>query len=55
MDRMGIPYEKIFANEQPEMAVKYGIRQAPTLVVQQGDEVKKYTGVSEVKKYLASL
>ena len=55
MDRMGVPYEKIYANEQPEMAVKYGIRQAPTLVVQEGEEIKKYTGVSEVKKYLASL
>ena len=55
MDRMGVPYEKIYANEHPELAVEYGIRQAPTLVVAKDGEVQKFTGVSEVKKYLASL
>ncbi|MBR0086817.1 MAG: ribonucleoside triphosphate reductase, partial [Lachnospiraceae bacterium] len=31
MDKMGIPYEKIYANETPEEAILYGVRQAPTL------------------------
>ncbi len=55
MDRMGIPYEKIYANEHPEEARALGIRQAPTLVVEQNGETVKYTNVSEIKKFLAEM
>ncbi|MBR6321728.1 MAG: hypothetical protein IKR59_02555, partial [Lachnospiraceae bacterium] len=55
MDRMGIPYEKIYANEHPEEARALGIRQAPTLVVDRDGEIVKYTNVSEIKKFLAQL
>ena len=55
MDRMGIPYEKIYANEHPEEARALGIRQAPTLVVDRDGELVKYTNVSEIKKFLAQL
>ena len=32
-----IPYEKIFAEEEPELAQYYGIRQAPTLILAEGE------------------
>ncbi len=53
LDKAGVAYNKIYANEQPEMAEQFGIRQAPTLVVVQDGTVAKYAGVSEIKKYLA--
>ncbi len=53
LDKAGVAYNKIYANEQPEMAEQFGIRQAPTLVVVQDGAVAKYAGVSEIKKYLA--
>ena len=52
LDKAGIAYEKIYANEQPEMAAEFGIKQAPTLVVISGGEVSKFTGVSDIKKYI---
>ena len=52
LDKAGIAYEKIYANEQPEMASQYGIKQAPTLVVITDGEVSKFTGVSDIKKYI---
>ncbi|HAL63193.1 MAG TPA: ribonucleoside triphosphate reductase, partial [Clostridiales bacterium] len=52
LDKAGVAYEKIFANEQPEMAQEFGIKQAPTLVVIKGGEVSKFTGVSDIKKYI---
>ena len=55
MDKMGIPYEKIYANEHPEEAKAYGIKQAPTLVVEADGEITKLVGVSEIKKYLATV
>ena len=31
---------------------KFGVKQAPTLVVVANGSVEKYTGVSDIKKYL---
>ncbi len=53
LDKAGVAYNKIYANEQPEMAEQFGIRQAPTLVVVKDGAVAKFAGVSEIKKYLA--
>ena len=33
-------------------AAKYGIMQAPTLVVVDGDNMKKYVNASNIQKYL---
>lgn len=46
-----IPYVLIDAEENMELAAKYGIMQAPTLVVVNGDEYKKYVNASNIKKY----
>ena len=55
MDKMNYPYEKVYATEHPEMATKFGIKQAPTLAFIAGDTlVTKYVGLSEIKKFLAS-
>ncbi len=53
LDKAGVAYNKIYANEQPEAAEQFGIRQAPTLVVVKDGAVAKFAGVSEIKKYLA--
>ena len=52
LDKAGVVFEKIIANDHPDMAREYGIRQAPTLVIVDDGEVKKYAGVSDIKKYL---
>ena len=54
LERMGIAFEKIYANEQPAKAKAYGIKQAPTLVVTKDGATEKYTGVSDIRKYLAT-
>ena len=55
MDKQGMIYEKVYANENIELAKAYGVRQAPTLVVVNGETVEKYAGLPEIKKYLATL
>ncbi|MCQ2478091.1 MAG: ribonucleoside triphosphate reductase [Clostridia bacterium] len=52
MDKIGFSYEKIYANEHPEMATQFGVKQAPTLVVIENGEISKYVGVSDIKKFL---
>jgi len=44
-------YLLIDAEENMELSAKYGIMQAPTLVVVNGDEYKKYVNASNIKKY----
>ena len=55
LEKAGLPFEKIYANDQPDLAKSFGVMQAPTLVVSDGKEYKKYTGVSEIKNYVNSI
>ncbi len=47
-----VSYELIDAEENQELAMKYGIMQAPTLVVVNGNEVKKYPNASRIKQFV---
>lgn len=47
----GVPYALVDAEENAELSRRYGVMQAPTLVVANGAEIKKYTNVSNIKKY----
>ena len=55
MDKLGMVYEKVYANEHIDMAKEFGVRQAPTLVIASDGAVEKYAGLPEIKKYLAGL
>ncbi len=52
LEKAGVEYTRLLANENIELTNALGIKQAPTLVVVKDGEVAKYTGVSEIKKYL---
>ncbi|MBE6129221.1 MAG: ribonucleoside triphosphate reductase [Erysipelotrichaceae bacterium] len=52
LDKAGISYTTLNANEERELVAKYGIKQAPTLVVLDGSEFEKYRGVSDIKGWL---
>lgn len=47
----GVNYVAIDAEENIELAGRYGVMQAPTLVVVNGDGHKKYVNASNIKKY----
>ena len=46
------PCRIVDAEENQELAMKYGIMQAPTLVVIRGNKAKKYVNASNIKKYV---
>ena len=46
-----IPYEIVDAEEHMELAQKYGVMQAPTLVIVQDQEVKKLANASNIRAY----
>ncbi len=45
-------YVLIDAEENMELTQKYGVMQAPTLVISNGDNVKKFVNVSNITKYV---
>ena len=50
-----VPYVTIDAEGNMELARRYGVMQAPTLVVVNGDRHKKYVNASNIKKYVDQL
>lgn len=55
LERAGIPYKKLYADENVELVQKYGIKQAPTLVVTDGGiEISKAVNLSNIKKFIDS-
>ena len=52
LDKAGVAYEKLLANEYADLVNDFGVKQAPTLVVVKNGVVSKYAGVSDIKKFL---
>ena len=55
LDRAGIDYTVVDAEENPELAIRYNIRQAPTLISQCGDSEIHAVGVSEINRFIKNL
>ena len=51
LDKAGVKYTKVLADENPEMTAKYGVRQAPTLIITVGDDFDKIVNVSNIRKF----
>ena len=51
LDDAGIVYDKLFAEENADLATKLEIKQAPTLVIVKGDSVEKIVNVSNIRKF----
>ena len=54
LDKAGVGYIKLLAEENTQLVADFGIRQAPTLIVVSGDAYDKFVGVSEIKTYIQS-
>ena len=52
LDKAGVKYAAVNATDARELTAKYGVRQAPTLVVRTGDGFEKFRGVSDIKGWL---
>ncbi len=48
-----IRYTKMLAEENPELAQKLGIRQAPTLVIDNGSQITKLAGIGAVRRFIS--
>jgi anaerobic ribonucleoside-triphosphate reductase len=53
LEKAGFSYEKLYAEENADLALSYGVKQAPTLVITGKDGVRKYAGAGAIKQFLA--
>ena len=51
LDKAGIAYKKLLAEDHPDLANKYGVTQAPTLVVIDGDNAEKIVNLSNIRAF----
>jgi len=55
LEKAGFLFKKVLATENIELTNKYGVKQAPTLVVMgAGEDYEKFRGVSEIKGMLTA-
>ena len=52
LDKAGVNYRVLDAEENPELVEKYNIMQAPTLIIPGKDGFRKLNGVSDIKGWL---
>ena len=52
LQKAGVPYQKVVAEESPDLTTRYGVRQAPTLAWEAGGQAEKITGVGPIKKFI---
>ena len=52
LQKAGVSYRKIVAEESPDLTTRYGVRQAPTLAWEAGGQAEKITGVGPIKKFI---
>ncbi len=51
LEKAGVPFEKIIADENPDLTQKYGVKQAPTLVVDDSKTVEKIAGAGAIRAF----
>jgi len=52
LDKAGIAYEVVLADENPDLCAAYGVKQAPTLVAVRGEEAQVVPNVSNIRKFI---
>ncbi len=54
LDKKGVKYAVVNAEEDKETTLKYGVKKAPTLLVPNGNSFDVYDNASEIRKFIES-
>ncbi len=51
LEKAGISYKKLIADEEPDLVAQYGVKQAPTLILKNGESFDRIVNVSNIRKF----
>jgi len=54
LNKAGIAYRVVDAEDNKDLTIAYGIKKAPTLMVPNGEEYVRYENASEIRRYIES-
>lgn len=54
LDKAGIAYTKVLAEERLDLVNKYDIKQAPTMIIEGAGCTEVYVGAPEIKAFIES-
>ena len=54
LDKAGVSYKVVDAEDNKDLTIAYGVKKAPTLLVPNGTGFDRYENASEVKRYIES-
>ena len=52
LDKAGVKYSIVNAEENKELTIKFGVKKAPTLLVPNGNGYDAYDNASEIRKFI---
>ncbi len=55
LNKAGVPFEKIYAEDNEAFAKEHGVKMAPTLIVAKDGNIEKITNVSNIRKYIDTI
>ena len=55
LDKAGVRYSVIDAEQDAESTLRYGVKKAPSLLVPDGDGFQMYDNASEIRRYIESI
>ena len=55
LDKAGVKYTVVDAEENKEVTVNFGVKKAPTLLVPTENGFERYENASNIKKYIEGL
>ena len=55
LNKAGLPFQKIYAEDDEAFAKAHGVKMAPTLIVAKDGNIEKITNVSNIRKYIDTI
>ncbi len=54
LEKAGVDFEKVYVEDNEDLARSYQLKQAPTLVIDNAGEIERFVSVPNIKKFIAA-
>ena len=54
LEKAGMDFEKVYVEDNEDLARSHALRQAPTLVIDNAGEIERFVSVPNIKKFISA-